>query len=57
MVYIMDVGTTIKAVRNEFKSYLRKKYPDWADSTLNPQVSDAFYIWNNTLMLSFWKCF
>jgi len=52
----MDVGATIKAVRDEFKDYLRKKYPDWADSTLNPQVSDAFYIWNNTLMLSFWKC-
>lgn len=53
----MDIGTTIKAVRNEFKDYLRRVHPDWADSTLNPHVSDAFYIWNNTLKASFWKSF
>ena len=52
----MDIGTTVKSVRQEYKNYLAKNHPDWKDATLNTHVSDAFYIWNNTLTTSFWKC-
>lgn len=51
----MDVGTTISAVRKEYKDYLREKYPEWAENTVKTHVSDAFYIWNNNLLPSFWK--
>lgn len=51
----MDIGTTVSAVRKEYKDYLREKHPDWAENTVKTHVSDAFYIWNNTLLPSFWK--
>lgn len=53
----MDVGATIKAVRNEYKDYLKRKNPDWSESTVSTYASDSFYVWNNTICLSFWKCF
>lgn len=52
----MDISTTISEVRNEYREYLRKKHPDWADSTVRTHVSDAFYLYQNTIALSFWKC-
>lgn len=52
----MDIGTTISAVRKEYKEYLREKHPEWSENTLKTHVSDAFYIWNNTLHVSIWKC-
>lgn len=51
----MDIGETVKVVRKEFSDYLRKKNPDWKESTIKTHVSDAFYIWNNTICPSFWK--
>ena len=51
----MDIGATVSEVRKEYKDYLREKHPEWADSTVKTHVSDAFYIWNNTLLPSFWK--
>ena len=51
----MDIGATVSEVRKEYKDYLREKHPDWADNTVKTHVSDAFYIWNNTLLPSFWK--
>ena len=51
----MDIGTTVSAVRKEYKEYLRAKHPDWAENTLKTHVSDAFYLWNNTIVPSFWK--
>ena len=51
----MDIGTTISAVRSEYREYLRKKHPDWADSTVRTHVSDAFYLYQNTIAISFWK--
>lgn len=51
----MDVGITISEVRKEYKDYLREKHPEWAENTVKTHVSDAFYIWNNTLLPSFWK--
>ena len=53
----MDVGTTISRVKNEYKEYLREKHPDWAESTLKTHIADAFYLYQNTIALSFWKCF
>ena len=53
----MDSFETIKAIKNEFKEYLAKKHPDWAESTVSTHVSDAFYIWNNTVLPGFWKIF
>ena len=52
----MDIGTTVSAVRKEYKEYLRELHPDWAENTVKTHVSDAFYIWNNTLDVSLWKC-
>ena len=51
----MDVGTTISEVRKEYEDFLREKHPEWAENTVKTHVSDAFYIWNNTLLPSFWK--
>lgn len=51
----MDIGTTIKEVRLEYKNYLKEQHPDWADNSIKTHVSDAFYIWNNTLLPYFWK--
>ena len=51
----MDITTTIGEVRTEYKEYLREKHPEWAENTVKTHASDAFYIWNNTLLPSFWK--
>lgn len=53
----MDLQDTITRVRKEYKDYLREKHSDWAESTLSTHVSDAFYLYQNTIALSFWKCF
>ena len=52
----MDIGATVTAVRKEYKEYLRELHPEWAENTVKTHVSDAFYIWNNTLDVSLWKC-
>ena len=39
------------------KDYLREKHPDWAESSLSTHVSDAFYLYQNTIALSFWEMF
>lgn len=53
----MDIGVTISKVRKEYREYLRETHPDWADPTISTHVSDAFYLYQNTIALSFWKCF
>lgn len=53
----MDLSNTVNRVRKEYKEYLRDNHPDWSDSTLRTHVSDAFYLYQNTIALSFWKCF
>lgn len=53
----MDIQSTITRVKGEYKDYLRQTHPDWADSTVSTHVSDAFYLYQNTIALSFWKCF
>lgn len=53
----MDVQSTITRVKGEYKDYLRREHPDWADSTVSTHVSDAFYLYQNTIAPSFWKCF
>ena len=53
----MDIGNTVGKVRKEYKEYLREAHPEWAESTLRTRVSDAFYLYQNTVALSFWKCF
>ena len=52
----MDIQETISRARKEYKDYLREKHPDWAESSLSTHVSDAFYLYQNTIALSFWKC-
>lgn len=51
----MDITTTISEVRKEYRDYLRERNPDWAENTLKTHTTDAFYLWNNTLVPSFWK--
>ena len=41
---IMDITATIGEIRNEYKEYLRKKHPEWAENTIKTHASDAFYI-------------
>lgn len=53
----MDIQETISRVRREYKDYLREQNPEWAENTLSTHVSDAFYLYQNTIALSFWKCF
>ena len=53
----MDIQETISRARKGYKDYLREKHPDWAESSLSTHVSDAFYLYQNTIALSFWKCF
>ena len=52
----MDIHSTVSRIRNEYKVYLKETHPQWSDSTINTHASDAFYIWNNTITHSFWKC-
>ena len=51
----MDTNSKIKEVKSEYKAYLTQKHPEWAESTVGTHVSDAFYIWNNSLVPGFWK--
>ena len=53
----MDTHEKIKEVRAEYKEWLIKKHPDWSESTVNTHLSDAHYIWNNTVLPGFWKVF
>ena len=53
----MDTGEKIREIRAEYKEYLIKKHPDWSESTVSTHVSDACYIWNNTVIPGFWKVF
>ena len=41
----------------EYKEYLTQKHPEWSESTVNTHVSDASFIWNNTVIPGFWKVF
>ena len=52
----MDIGTTVSEVRKEYREYLMQQHPQWAENTIKTHVSDAFYIWNNTILPSIWKC-
>lgn len=53
----MDSFEKIKELKNRYKSYLSEKHPEWAESSVSTHVSDAFYIWNNTVLPGFWKVF
>ena len=53
----MDNGDKIREVRQEYKEYLTQKHPEWTESTVNTRVSDASFIWNNTVIPGFWKVF
>ena len=53
----MDTFEKIKEVKAEYKAYLAKIHPEWAESTVNTHVSDSFYIWNNSVLPGFWKVF
>lgn len=46
----MDIGVTISKVRKEYREYLRETHPDWADTTISTHVSDAFYLYQNTIV-------
>ena len=54
---VMDTHEKIKEVRNEYKQYLMEKHPEWSESTVSTHVSDACFIWNNTVIPGFWKVF
>ncbi len=53
----MDTGDKIREIRAEYKEYLTQKHPEWNESSVNTHVSDAFFIWNNTVIPGFWKIF
>lgn len=53
----MDTHEKLKEIRNEYKQYLIEKHPEWSENTISTHVSDACYIWNNTVIPGFWKVF
>ena len=53
----MDTHDKLKEIRNEYKQYLIEKHPEWSENTISTHVSDACYIWNNTVIPGFWKVF
>ena len=53
----MDTGDKIREVRKEYKEYLTQKHPEWSENTVKTHVSDASFIWNNTVIPGFWKVF
>lgn len=52
----MVVSQTAQEIRSEYREYLNQEHPEWSENTVKTHVSDAFYIWNNTLVGSFWDC-
>ena len=53
----MDTFEKVKALKSKYKNYLAEQHPDWAESSVSTHVSDAFYIWNNSVLPGFWKVF
>lgn len=53
----MDTHDKIREIRAEFKEFLIEKNPDWSENTVSTHLSDAFFIWNNTVIPGFWKVF
>jgi len=53
----MDTHAKIREIKEEYRTYLMKKHPEWAENTLRTHLSDAFFIWNNTVIPGFWKVF
>lgn len=53
----MDTFERVKALKSKYKNYLAEQHPDWAESSVSTHVSDAFYIWNNSVLPGFWKVF
>ena len=51
------MDTKIKEIKGEYKAYLSNLHPEWSLNTIATHVSDAFYIWNNTILPGFWKVF
>ena len=51
----MDTFEKINDLKNKYKHFLAEQYPEWTEGTINARVSDAFYIWNNTVLPGFWK--
>ena len=53
----MDTFEKVKALKSKYKIHLAEQHPDWAESSVSTHVSDAFYIWNNSVLPGFWKVF
>jgi len=53
----MVIKETLKEVRNEYKEFVRSHYPSVAENTVDTYVSDSFYLYNNDIEPSFWRCF
>ena len=53
----MVIKETLKEVRNEYKDFVRSHYPSVAEKTVDTYVSDSFYLYNNDIEPSFWRCF
>ena len=53
----MDTFEKIKELKNGYRKYLSEQHPEWAESSVSTHVSDAFYIWNNSVLPGFWKVF
>lgn len=47
----------LKKLRQEYKEFLIKKYPNWGQSNISLHYSDAFYAYNNDIGINFWSCF
>lgn len=48
----MDIGSTVSAVRLEYKYYLQGLYPEWAENTIKTHVKKVIQeIYKNAIKL------
>lgn len=52
----MTLKNTVKEIQMEFKEYLAMINSSWASSTVDTICSDAFYAYNNNIVIPFWNC-
>lgn len=53
----MDILKTVNRIRGEYRAYLREIHPDWPEKMADARGREAFYPYDYTIFVSFWKCF
>ena len=48
---------TIQIIQEEYETYLKEKAPEWTLEQRKNHIENAFFVWSNEIVVSFWKCF